>query len=226
MRNYRKNAATEGRLDYGMELVAGLQLFPETEALAPDFEQLQGELEQAHEARRALRKPLVKARVGLRLASYLTDQAIRTCSRAAEVADGNRRGPIHEIVFPRGLTPVVVPVGARQVPPTEKLIERLSTSKHPGVAALAAEQKPKLDAALAQLQAAAAAHLAARKAHDAAFQEEVALRDEHRRHIDRLMGHVRAAFPGDRTRQDLVFPEVDEDSAPDAPEGSDTPQGQ
>lgn len=210
MQNYRTSAGTDTRLDYGMELVAGLQLFPETEGLAPDFEQLNTDLEQAHTARRALRGPLVKARVALRLANFTTDQAIRSCGRAAEIADGARRGPIFNALFPKGVSPVVAPTGARQVKPTEGLIDRLAASKHPAVVPFAAEWKPKLELALGKLTDAVAAHKAARETHENAFRAEVALRDEHRRHIDRLMGETRAVFAGDRGRQDLVFPEMDE----------------
>jgi hypothetical protein len=39
----------------------------------------------------------------------------------------------------------------------------------------------------------------------------VALRDEHFLSVDKLMGLVRAAFPRDRARQDLIFPVVEDD---------------
>ena len=210
MQNYRTSAGTDTRLDYGMELVAGLQLFPETEGLAPDFEQLNTELEQAHTARRALRAPMVKARVALRFANFTTDQAIRLCGKSAEIADGARRGPVFNALFPKGVGPVVTPTGARQVKPTEELIDRMAASKHPAVVPFAAEWKPKLELALAKLTDAVAAHKAARETHDNAFRAEVALRDEHRRYVDRLMGETRAVFAGDRGRQDLVFPVIDE----------------
>lgn len=71
---------------------------------------------------------------------------------------------------------------------------------------------------LAKLGAAAEVHKAARAAYDQAFQEEVALREEHRRYVDRLMGEVRAAFPGDRARQDIVFPQLDESGSDDLDE--------
>lgn len=213
MRNYRTSASTEVRLDYGTELVEGLQLFPETEGFASDFEQLNDELGQAHVARRALRSPLVKARVALRFANYLTDQAIRACGKAAEIADGRKNGPIFKIVFPKGVGPVVAPKGSRQVKPTEDLIDRMAKSKHPAVIAFAAEWVSKIQAPLEKLTTAVAAHKSAHDTHANAFGDEQALRDEHRRYVDRLMGETRAAFPGDRTKQDLVFPVVDEEGA-------------
>lgn len=223
MRNYRTSAGTDVRVDYGTELVEGLKLFPETTPLATDIEALTASLEGAATARKALRKPLVKARVALRLANYLADQEIRSCGKAAEIADGGRRGPVFDALFPDGVGPVVAPAGARQIKPTEKLLERLTSSKNAAVIAFAQTWQPKLAAVLAKLQAAADSHEAARKADAAAFVEETALREEHAHTVDKLMGAVRAAFPRDRAKQDLLFPVVEESSGgaeaePDAPE--------
>jgi hypothetical protein len=211
MRTYRASAGTETRLDYGMELVAGLQLFPETEALAPDFEELNSELETANGARRAKRSPLFKARVALRLANYETDQAIKSCGKAAEIADGARKGPVFNALFPKGVGPVIAPAGARQIKPTEALRDRMTTSKAAAVKTFAVEWLPKIQAVLTKLTDAANAHNAALGLHGTAFQEEVALRQEHKLSVDRLMGQVRTAFPGDRAKQDLVFPALEDD---------------
>ncbi len=223
MRNYRSSAGTDVRVDYGTELVEGLKLFPETTPLATDIEALTAALETAASGRKALRKPLVKARVALRLANYLADQEIRSCGKAAEIADGGRRGPVFDALFPEGVGPVVAPAGARQIKPTEKLLERLTHSKNAAVIAFAQQWQPKLAAALAKLQAAADGHEAARKADAAAFVQETALREEHAHTVDKLMGAVRAAFPRDRAKQDLVFPVVDDASSAAEPEEPDAP---
>lgn len=209
MRGYRTSAGSETRLDYGLELLAGLQLFPETAPLVPDFAIVNSGLEAAHGERLAQRPLLVKARVALRLANYEADQTIRSCSKAAEIADGGRRGPVFDALFPQGVGPVVRPVGSRQIQPTEELLDRLTKSRSAVVKAFAQEWKPKLQAALDKLMAAAQAHKAALGGHADRFRDEVALRQQHKQSIDRLMGQVRAAFPGDRVKQDLVFPEVD-----------------
>jgi hypothetical protein len=39
-----------------------------------------------------------------------------------------------------------------------------------------------------------------------AFGKELGLRAEHRRVMQKCIGVARAAFPGDKLRQDLVFP--------------------
>jgi hypothetical protein len=221
MRGYRTSAGTDTRLIYGDELVEGLKGFPETASLAADLEALNDELEAAQQARRAKRRPLAKARVALRFANYFTDQTIRSCSKAAEIADGARRGPVFNAVFPDGVGPVVAPAGSRQITPTQDLLNRLTTSKNAAVIEFAKEWKPKLEAALKKLQDAAAAHKTATKADGDAFLEELALREQHAHTVDRLMGQVRSAFPRDRAKQDLVFPVVDEGgSAASAPEAS------
>jgi hypothetical protein len=217
MRNYRPSAATNIRVDFGVELVAGLRLFPETAANAAPFELLTDQLDDQHTARRALRKPLVKARCELRFANYRTDQTIRQAARAAEIADGGRRGPIFDALFPDGLKPVVAPPGARQIAPTQALVDRLTKSKVAGIDTYRSEWLPKLTASLHDLELAAAAFDEARDAYNDAFETEIALRDQHRTEVDRLSGLVRAAFPHDREKQDLVFPVVEEgDAAPEA----------
>ena len=135
------------------------------------------------------------------------------CGKAAEIADGGRRGPVFNTLFPQGIKPVVAPAGAQQIKPTEELLDRLEKSKNDAVIAFAQEWKPKLKAALDKLSAAADAHKAAQSAYGDKFQEELALRAEHKQSVDKLMGQVRAAFPGDPVKQDLVFPIVEDESA-------------
>lgn len=211
MRKYRISADSPTRIDYGIELVAGLSFFSETKAYAPSFQELNDELNAAHTARRAARKPLVEKRAVFRFAQHSTDQTIRMSHRAAEIADGGRRGPLTTALFPDGLGPVVAPFGARQIKPTEELVERLNTCKLPAAEAFRAEWKPKLEATLTALKAADKDRNDARDAYLNAFRAEVALRDEHFLSVDKLMGLVRAAFPRDRARQDLIFPVVEDD---------------
>lgn len=212
MRKYRSSADSPTRIDYGIELLAGLNFFQETKGFAASFQQLNNDLDASHTARRAARKPLLEKRAAFRFAHHSTDQTIRMTHRAAEIADGGRRGQLTEALFPEGLGPVVAPYGTRQIRPTEALIDRLTRSKLPNAEAFRNEWKPKLDASLAALTAAASDLQTGRDAYLDAFRAEVALRDEHYMAIDKLMGLVRAAFPRDRARQDLVFPVLDDDS--------------
>jgi hypothetical protein len=218
MRKYRPSAATPVRVDYGVELAAGLELFPETSPLAAALAGLTDDLEAAYAARRALRRPLVRARANVRLANYTADQAIRAFHAACRIADGGRIGPVTNALFPDGLGAVVAPAGARQVQPTEKLVDRLTQSRVPGADSVRTDWLARLQTALDALRGAVSAHGTARGADQDAFDRELALREEHLLAVDKLAGLVRAAFPGDRDKQDVVFPQsVGED---DAGEGS------
>jgi len=211
VKKYRAKAASDARISYGIELCAGLRIFAETATFASPFEALNDELDAAHTTRRNLRKPLLEKRAAFRFAHYDTDQIIRMIHRAAEIADGGRKnGPIVTFLFPEGLGPVVAPYGMRQIPPTEKLIVDMQRCKLPGSDAFCAEWLPKLQASLTKLKATAEAYKVAHKAHADAFQDEVALRAEHYQAVDKVMGLVRAAFPNDRARQDLIFPVMDD----------------
>ncbi|MFO0589007.1 MAG: hypothetical protein U0441_15765 [Polyangiaceae bacterium] len=96
----------------------------------------------------------------------------------------------------------------------------MTKSKHPAVMEFAQEWQPKLAAALSKLQGAADAYKAATKADGDAFLEEVALREQHAHAVDKVMGLVRAAFPKDRAKQDLVFPESSGSSSAESGESA------
>lgn len=212
MQRYREDAGSPTRIDYGFGLVVGLQAFQETSNLAPTFEQVNNDLADAYDERIERRKPLVKARFGLRFANHQIDQTTRMIHGAAQIADGGRKGPITEALFPEGLTPEIRPKGAAQIKPSEELLGRFAKSKLAAVADLGATWVPRLAADLAALRSAAETHKNANDAYVDAFKTELAERAEHARQVDRVMGLVRAAFPRDKARQDLVFPEVERGS--------------
>jgi hypothetical protein len=213
MRNYRVNAATALRLDFGVELGLGLDLFPETAPLRADLQPAQDALETAYEDRRKRRKPLVEARVRVRLTGYLLRQTIRSAFKAAEIADGGRRGPICKAVFPEGLSAEVAPQGKAMIDKAGKLRDRLQLSKLPTLADYRKAWLPELQADVDGLTQAGAAHTAATKDYVDAFAVELAARQEHRRMVDRIAGEVRATFPSDKAKQDVVFPVPEEDPA-------------
>jgi hypothetical protein len=220
---YAKDSGTPGRVEYGIGLAAGLGMFPETAAHAPVLEQITTDLDAAYETRRDEHKQVVKTRVALRIADYHMDQTIRSAARAAEIHDGGRKGPVYGVLFPEGLRPVVLPNLARQIPPTEALVERLMKTKTAGIDAYRNEWMPKLQGALANLKQAAQNHETAKKAYDDAFGTELSLRDQHATAVDQIAGHVRAAFPKDREKQDLIFPDLADDGAPAKPATPVTP---
>ncbi|MDI1446998.1 hypothetical protein [Polyangium sp. 6x1] len=227
MRKYRQNVSSTVRFEYGVELAAGLSQFPETTAAANDIRAVNDALGAQQDKRRALRIPVVEARAALRFAELGAERVIRSSLRAAEIEDGGRRGRICACLFPKGLRPVVIPMGKRQVRPLKELVERLQNAKLAGIDVYRAAWLPKLLCALGSLEAAVDAHLAALAAHDEAFQVELALRDAHHDAVDKVIGVVRAAFPRDRELQDVIFPVVEAsrkagDAEADEPEAEPT----
>ncbi|MRG94187.1 hypothetical protein [Polyangium spumosum] len=213
MRKYRDNAASIVRVEYGVDLIAGLALFPETAPAAAEMQTVNDALGAQYEKRRALRVPVIKTRAALRFAEYSVERVIRSALRAAEIEDGGRRGRICASVFPKGVKPILRPVGKRQVKPLKDLVERLQHSKVAGIEAYRAAWLLKLSDALVSFEAAVAAHLSALSAQDEAFKVELALRDAHHDTVERIMGQVRTAFPRDRAIQNAIFPVVDEAEA-------------
>ena len=203
MRNYRSTAATEARVFFGVELVAGLGLFPETTPLAPTFEQLNDQLDGVITSREASQRPVIKARAKVRFASYVMAQTIRSAARAAEIADGGRRGAL----FPKGLTSAVPGGTTRQKTAADALLDRLTKTKVVGSDAFRAEWLPKLTDKRGDLSQALDVLGAARATRQDILSTESALRDQHRVEVERIIGQVRAAFPEDRAKQDVIFPE-------------------
>ena len=213
MRSYRSNAASDIRIEYGIELVEGLALFPELSSAASEINTINGALSARYESRRALRIPVLRTRAALRFAEYSVERVVRSALRAAEIEDGGRRARICASIFPKGSNPILKPVGKRQVKPLKDLVERLEKSQVAGIDAYRAAWLPKLKDALVSFEVAVATHLAALAAYDDVFKAELALRDAHHDTVDRSMGQVRAAFPRDRALLDVLFPPVDESDA-------------
>ena len=207
MRNYRASSGSQIRVDYGAALVRGLWHFEDTRPHSATFKALNDELDAQFKARIALRKPWIEARQDVRFCDYDAEQVIRTLQRVLEIADGSRRGPLSKDIFPDGITPVIAPAGAAQLPALVGLIDRFTKSRVAGIDAVRTAELPKLDAARTRLDTAAQAYKAARDAYLDAFGTEKAIRDEHRLAVTSLMGTVRALHPGDKQRQDVIFPE-------------------
>ncbi len=208
MRNYRTNAATPVRVDYGVSLVRGLSNFPKTQPHAEGFQTLNDQLYAQHNIRVALRKPWLEARQDVRFGDYNADSVIRSYQAAAKIADGGRVGPISKAVLRDGVSKVVAPAGARQLPALEEVISDLNNARVEGIEAFRDAQLPTLEGARTRLDTAVTTYQDARKAYLDAFAVEKALRDEHRLAVDAMMGTVRSLFPGDKRTQDIIFPDV------------------
>lgn len=226
MRKYRTDANSQERYKYGVELVEGLRFFPETAGLADPFVVVNDSVKDQRQARLDAELAVLPYRARVRFADFEFDGTTRSISKTAEIADGGQRGQIHGAIFPNGLGPVVVPSGEGQVKPGGTFVERFKASNVPGIEKVRQEWLPKAEDALAKLVAAVDGRRAAYQAvANARIAEEVAM-DDHELAVEKLMGEVRATFPKDRRRWDVIFPAVRSSrggSAPDADEPTPTP---
>jgi hypothetical protein len=222
MRNYRSNAASDVRIDYGVALVRGLWNFEKTRPHSEGFKALNDALEAQYRLRLGLRKPWLEARQDVRFGDINADDVIRSYQSAAHIADGGRRGAISKAVLSEGSTPVTAPSGARQLPALIDVIRDLDNARVEGIDAFRTAERPKLEAARLQLQTAVDTYQSARAAYHDAFAIEKGLRDEHRLAVDAMMGTVRHAFPGDKRRQDAVFPDATVTRGIDKEDNTDT----
>lgn len=206
MRKYRSNASTEVRVEFGIDLAEGLRSFAETENLAPEVDMATSALEETAEERRKQRPPWIRARAHLRFQEFQTDMLLRQAGNDAEVADGGRRGPIFNVVFPDGISEAVEPAGQKQLGASQKVYDRLVHSTHPNIGAYRDKWQPKLAAQIAKLQAAADQYNALKQQDSELAKQENAQKDAHALLIDKIAGHLRAIFPNDAKRQNAIFP--------------------
>ncbi len=197
MRIYRDNAASETRAAYGAVLVEGLRGFEETRSLADDFEGLNERLELAADARRERERLARRATARLRIREFFADRAILALAAAADAAG------VGEEILPRGDRGVWPATARAKLDRFWELVQRLRRCD-----ALASWQ-PKLEAELAPLAERVAEHERARRDLEAASRDELALRAEHARAIAGIIDRVKFAFPDDRARQRVVFPQAD-----------------
>ncbi len=214
MRKYSPNVASRSRIDYGIELIAGLNAFPATVPLAIEFKPINDALSAAFNTRIALNTPVLRTRAELRIGEFLAEQDIRTFSRALEIHEGARRGPAHDYVFPNGVNPIVARRRGDQVREMRGLIHRVTSCPIAIDPTFIADWVPRFTAATERLEAAVAAFEAAAAAYNEAFAIEMHARAAHAHAIDRLIGQTRAVFPSDPARQDVVFPPVASRSRP------------
>lgn len=204
---YRKGAATPIRVAFAEELALGCERFPETADIAPAATAANEPLEAAHAARVAKEKPLRLARVGRRFAEFDVETVVRDVYGACKRADGNRVGPIVKVVFPKGLAVVVAPSGKAQLDAVDALERRINGATDAKLAPLKADFAARLGAAASAFASAETAYRDAYKAWSDAFDEERLRRDDHYRTMDKLFGLIRAAFPTDAARREVVVPE-------------------
>lgn len=211
MRLYRLRASAAVALGYSEDLMLGLELFDETRPLIATVNALHEPLEAAAEAAKSLVKPRRKAKRARDLAEWRAERIVDELASLCEVADNHRpRGATSRAVFPDGVAPVKAPKGPAQVRAFEKLANDLANANDTKVKTIAESTLPKLRAATAALASAEAEYQTARKAWREAEDLEDLRLSEHRRAMDSLLGELRKLFPGDRTLQNLIVPDIDD----------------
>jgi hypothetical protein len=206
MKLYHVNSASSLRVQYGVELVFGLKCFSETDSFAAPMEAQNGALEKVWLDREKVEREAIAPRAQLRFADWKWDQQVRMVAKVAQLADGGRTGPVSKAIFPNGVTPEVTPSGGQQLKTANALIERISAAKLPEVARLREEWLPKLTGARDQLASALKAREDLYQKLAMARAAEQAARDDHLMAIEKLMGQIRATFPKDVARWDVIFP--------------------
>jgi hypothetical protein len=189
-----------------VELCHGLSFFAETADIARVLRATAEHMLTLIDRRTKAELALVPLRAGVRFTNYSWDLSIKTLSKTCEVKDGGRRGALYTAVFPQGHTPVIAASGEGQIKPAEEFLARFDASRAPGIDALRAEWRPKLQQDLDALKAAVAKRKAAYADLAAVLVEERSLKDDLDLAIDRVAGQVRTLFPKDRERWAVIFP--------------------
>ena len=206
MRKYRSDANSEVRVVYGIDLSEGLQQFPESVPLATTIQAQNEQLDRLRRNRELAERKMPSARARLRFAEYNYDSTVRTAARGLEVSDGGRRSVLYKAIFPDRIADLVRSSGESQLKLSSTFIARIKASNAAGIEPWREQWVPRIEEAHAKLEAAVKARAAAYAEVGAARVLEEAAREAHSTIVDKLMGEVRALFPRDRKRWDVIFP--------------------
>jgi hypothetical protein len=173
-------------------------------------------------AYRAAVLAVLPLRVEVRFVDYLADKRVRQTQRQAELADGKKGGRICSQVFPKGVTPIVKPVGSTEVAELRALEGRLDA-----VATIwsdAAAQKTELTALRQRYESALSGRQeAVRKVGDLRAARDAAKED----FLDVFAvagSRIKAEFPRDRVMQDLFFERINARPGTEESEESEEPE--
>jgi hypothetical protein len=206
MQLYSVRATSQARVEWGLEAIVGLGQSPETKPLIPVVVAANEKVQAAMQVRQQSENAAIGPRVAVRFADYYVDQQLRSTWRACEIADGCPRGPIASALFPDGLSPLVAPSGPGQAVATQQFLIRARACRVAGAKPVLEEWIPRVEDALARLTSALQAREVAFATRAAALAAEDAARLDHLITMDKLGSEVRALYPKDRKRVDLVFP--------------------
>lgn len=220
-----RNSPTENIYIFGLHHRVVLKHYPESNPLVEPFTEINDALMSTKQDKLELEMAMAPLRAMVHITDLEVDDEVRLLAKTAEMADGGRRGAIFEELFPGGISPVIVPVGAREVTFLTKLTERVKTSNK--AAELRAEWEPRIARATERYQGVLAARAdGLEKLTRARIAEELA-RETWFDAIERHQGFIMMTFPRDRRKQDVFFPPSQRSHAAQAEEETETlPEGE
>ncbi|MGI5864828.1 MAG: hypothetical protein ACOX6T_22650 [Myxococcales bacterium] len=204
-----KTASTKSFLRQGEETVIRLGLFPESAPLAEPVRVSTAALQAATDKLAACEQALIPSRVKGSVADDRWDTTVRGFARMTEVAVGGTKTPAYRDLFPKGFAMLITPSGEPQRTGAKEFLVHLDSCSASVPKAVFEEWRPKLQAAFEELGAALDERKTAESALAVARAELQAARRDFSRTIDKTIAEVRALFPEDRRRQDLIFPSID-----------------
>ncbi len=204
-----KNASTESHLHQGEKQIIRLQLDENAAPLAGPIATSTATLRTAYEKRLAAERALVPFEVRSAHADHAWDMALRGTAKTLEVRAGGSKTPAYREVFPKGFGVLVTPSGDAQLVTADQFIAHFGACTSPEARTVAEEYLPKLQTAREVLRTELAARKQAEGVVFAARAEELAAKRDYSRTIDKTIAEIRALYPEDRRRQDLLFPSID-----------------
>lgn len=176
-------------------------------------------LEAASTAYEDSKRAIIRARVDVKYADFLSDSEVQNLLRRAELADGKSGGPIYRVLAPDGKTPLIKPFGQSQVDVLEDLKGRIEAATPLWADApkeLGTVQKIQTDYSTA-ITTRTTAWNTAKKLRVA---RNVA-KDQFVTAYVHITLEVKQLFPRDPRMQDLFFDEVEKDqNEPEAEAGA------
>jgi hypothetical protein len=215
-----KSAPTYRFVQQGKETEIRLKLMEECAPLVEPIVAVTGLVKAAQDKRVAADDALIPIRVKCSLANWEWDKTLRAMSNTADAHAGGKKTAVYKELFPKGIVPLVTPVGEGQRVVAQQFLRHLDNCTTPAARTFLEEWKPKAKSAYDKLAGALTERQNAETALAIARGEEQSARRDFSRTIDRTIALVRSIYPEDRGRQDLVFPSLEEygSDADEAPE--------
>ncbi|MRG94457.1 hypothetical protein [Polyangium spumosum] len=169
-------------------------------------------------------KELIVVRVEVQFTNRLADQVVRLALKRAEIEDGRPGGRIVTVLFPNGSTPIIKPVGGRQVKEMRALEGRYTESA--AIYPAGSDELDKITAARVRYEQALEARRLGMEAAAQARSARNLAKEEFLDVFAEVANRIKAAFPRDKKTQDLFFLKDKTDDGLDAADVADVADGE